>query len=221
LYDQPPKHFKRLSLDEIHSFWLELENENHNIKQISSKIGLETNSSQTLITQQDNDKNVEFRQNRPKVLISSTSWTIDEDFSILLDALKQYDNIQSPKSNPQHLVVIITGKGPLKEHYEELFESAGYRHSTVVTAWLSYDHYSKLLGSVDYGLSFHTSSSGLDLPMKVVDMLACSLPVLALNFNCLDELVTPDSQASYKFNNSEELFNHLKVIITNSLIFII
>ena len=50
---------------------------------------------------------------------SSTSWTEDEDFNVLLEALDAFEAARTaePEAYPR-LVCAITGKGPLKEHYK-------------------------------------------------------------------------------------------------------
>lgn len=92
------------------------------------------------------------------------------------------DNAQLPR-----LLVLISGKGPLRASFErEVAERETSGRWTDVTArcvWLDVEDYPKFLGSADLGISLHQSSSGLDLPMKVVDMFGCGVPVLARNFN--------------------------------------
>ncbi|KAJ3062248.1 mannosyltransferase [Podochytrium sp. JEL0797] len=131
-----------------------------------------------------------YRTKRPAVLVSSTSWTPDEDFSILLSALVEYD--ETADAGHADLVVIVTGKGPQKQMYQERVSKLALRKVKIVTAWLSSEDYPKLLGSADLGVCLHTSSSGLDLPMKVVDMFGCGLPVCAVGYPCLNELVHHD-----------------------------
>jgi len=46
--------------------------------------------------------------------------------------------------------------------------------------------------------------------MKIVDMFGCHLPVCALNFACLPELVC-DGHNGLIFNNSKELANQMEV----------
>ena len=122
------------------------------------------------------------RADRPCLLVSSTSWTPDEDFSILLDAILAYESHASEGGLPR-LLLFITGKGPMKLEYEKKINSLSLTFSRIVTCWLAAEDYPKLLGMCDLGVSLHTSSSGLDLPMKVVDMFGCGLPVCAIDFS--------------------------------------
>ena len=57
----------------------------------------------------------------------------------------------------------------------------------------------------DMGVCLHYSSSGVDLPMKVVDMFGAGLPTLAIKFKSIHELVT-DGIPGYIFKDSKELF---------------
>ena len=130
-----------------------------------------------------------------RVLVSSTSWTPDEDFTMLLDALADYSGLAtSTHPHLPELLVIITGKGPLKEYYLERIASLVGKGElemvTIETAWLSTEDYARLLGSASLGISLHMSSSGVDLPMKVVDMFGAGLPVVGWSrFESWPELV--------------------------------
>jgi beta-1,4-mannosyltransferase len=131
---------------------------------------------------------------KTRLLVSSTSWTPDEDFSMLLDALVDYSATASRDSSLPDIIVVITGKGPQKKHYvseiARLKKQNKLQRVEVHTAWLSTEDYASLLGSADLGISLHTSSSGLDLPMKVVDMFGAGLPVAGwCRFEAWPELV--------------------------------
>ncbi|KAL9835351.1 chitobiosyldiphosphodolichol beta-mannosyltransferase isoform 2-T2 [Geothlypis trichas] len=148
---------------------------------------------------------------RPALLVSSTSWTEDEDFSVLLRALEDYERFIEEGAELPALVCVITGKGPLKDYYNGLIQKLHLKHVQICTPWLEAEDYPLLLGSADLGVCLHKSSSGLDLPMKVVDMFGCCLPVCAIHFECLHELVKHNENGLI-FRDSQELAEQLKML---------
>ncbi|KAI0369957.1 mannosyltransferase [Pilatotrama ljubarskyi] len=170
----------------------------------------------------------ELRPDRPALLVTSTSWTPDEDFSLLLEALKQYERRarecggEDAGQKLPKVLMVVTGKGPLRSKYMreverlQIGEGEGadgpWNYVRCVSLWLEADDYPLLLGSADLGISLHSSSSALDLPMKVVDMFGCGLPVCALGFACLDELVK-DGVNGLVFHNAEQLATQLESLL--------
>ncbi|KAF5974171.1 beta-1 4-mannosyltransferase [Fusarium coicis] len=151
-----------------------------------------------------------------RLIVSSTSWTPDEDFGLLLDALVSYAS--SAEASP--ILAIITGKGPQKELYLEkiktLQEGGKLPGVRIITAWLSTRDYASLLASADLGISLHKSSSGVDLPMKVVDMFGAGLPVAAYSaFESFSELVK-EGQNGCGFETSSELAEILSRLLSFS-----
>jgi beta-1,4-mannosyltransferase len=150
-----------------------------------------------------------------RLLVSSTSWTADEDFGLFLDALCSY-SISATSSHPQlpELVVVITGKGPLKQYYLDkistLRKGDALEMVKIHTDFLSFEDYALLLGSADLGVSLHTSSSGVDLPMKVVDMFGVGLPVVGWGrFAAWPELVKENINGK-GFGSAEEMADILR-----------
>ncbi|CAI4055468.1 hypothetical protein SKDZ_02G2160 [Saccharomyces kudriavzevii ZP591] len=144
-----------------------------------------------------------------KIIVTSTSFTPDEDIGILLGALKIYENsyIKFDSSLPR-ILCFITGKGPLKEKYMKQVKEFDWKRCQIEFLWLSAEDYPRLLQLCDYGVSLHTSSSGLDLPMKILDMFGSGLPVIAMNYPVLDELVQHNVNG-LKFVDRRELHESL------------
>ncbi|ODV77812.1 glycosyltransferase family 33 protein [Suhomyces tanzawaensis NRRL Y-17324] len=123
-----------------------------------------------------------------KILVTATSFTPDEDFNILLDALVKYDSDVALKLPP--ILLIVTGKGPLKQQFLAKAQNLGFTKNIVIrSGWLSSEDYPIILSMADLAVSLHTSSSGIDLPMKIVDFFGCGVPVVSLNFPAIGELV--------------------------------
>lgn len=231
LYDHSPSFFKELSIEDKNKF-------------IKDRLRLSTwndvckQSIYNLDIEEKNDNDEDF-----KIIVSSTSWTEDEDFNILLNALIQYDEtvssykdedcknnsvqttdindyIQSilktsnkngsvfelPNRGLYKLAVIITGKGPDKVKYENKIKELKLKSVRIITKWLESNEYPLLLGSVDFGLSLHKSSSGIDLPMKIIDMFGCCLPVLSIDYKCLREELVENGKNGLLFTDSHDLY---------------
>lgn len=185
LHDRPPELFKPTSKKEKYALF--------------EKLGSDYPELLNFIHM--DEKSTEY----PGLLVSSTSWTEDEDFSILFNALSLYD---SDVNNTSPLVVMVTGKGPMKDFYLDQIKSKQWSKITIYTPWLTPEDYPVLIGCADLGVSLHTSSSGLDLPMKVVDMFGCGVPVCAKNFACLNELVR-HGENGFVFDTELELAEQL------------
>uniref|UniRef100_A0A8C0B0M7 ALG1 mannosyltransferase n=1 Tax=Buteo japonicus TaxID=224669 RepID=A0A8C0B0M7_9AVES len=181
LYDKPASYFKETPLELQHHLYVKLAKDYEPFK---PRYSGSLNAEWTAFTEMDlkNGRVIKAR-GRPALLISSTSWTGLETNS----------------------------KGPLKDYYNGLINKLHFKHIQICTPWLEAEDYPLLLGSADLGVCLHKSSSGLDLPMKVVDMFGCCLPVCAIYFECLHELVKHDENGLI-FRDSNELAEQLKML---------
>uniref|UniRef100_A0A8D0HAK6 Chitobiosyldiphosphodolichol beta-mannosyltransferase n=1 Tax=Sphenodon punctatus TaxID=8508 RepID=A0A8D0HAK6_SPHPU len=210
LYDKPASFFKETPLDLQHKLYMKLAKDYAPFKSRTEPLlpHIEMSAFTERIVRSGSVMHI---KERPALLISSTSWTEDEDFSILLKALEDYEQYINAGAKLPPLVCVITGKGPLKEHYNRLIANINFKHVQICTPWLEAEDYPLLLGSADLGVCLHKSSSGLDLPMKVVDMFGCCLPVCAVHFLCLHELVKHEENGLI-FKDFSELEEQMKML---------
>jgi beta-1,4-mannosyltransferase len=96
LHDRPPQHFRRSNVEETHALWTRL------APRISPgcdgfwpSFEAQHSSPFTTVTRSSGGEGdmqeAELRQDRPALVVSSTSWTADEDFSLLLRAASLYE----------------------------------------------------------------------------------------------------------------------------------
>lgn len=161
-----------------------------------------------------------YKNDKPILMISSTSWTPDEDFGMLFNSFVKIEQILSDfemknKNNNikiRKILFIITGRGPQRDFYMNKINEMNFKYFNIKSVWLNSDDYPKILGSADLGVCLHYSSSGFDLPMKVVDMFASQLPVCAVFYPTIKELVE-ENKNGFLFKNEDELTELLSKII--------
>jgi beta-1,4-mannosyltransferase len=134
--------------------------------------------------------------------VCPTSWTADEDMDLLLDGLQRWD--AQVAGSPLKLMVLITGRGPLREAFEQRLSGLQWRRVILKTAFLDPADYRELLCAAHLGLSLHRSSSGVDLPMKIMDLFGARTPACVLDYGpCLAEQIQP-GRTAVTFRDSQE-----------------
>jgi beta-1,4-mannosyltransferase len=129
-------------------------------------------------------------------IICPSSWTEDEDFDVVVDAVVRLEErirgweATDPGRRFPQLIVLITGDGARRVAFERRFAGLPSRRVHLRARWLEPEEYPQVVGSADLGLCLHRSSSGLDIPIKIADLFGAGVPVCALDYGaCLAERV--------------------------------
>jgi len=208
LYDCPPEMFRPLSTTDQHDLLARIHTQLCVGCPKSWYQNLDPTRHQTLFTEKNAEGECIPLANRPALVTSSTSWTPDEDFGQLIAALVDLDNLILRRQSSLKIMFVVTGKGPQKSHYQQEISKLKLQSIAIQTLWMEPADYPLLLACADLGVSLHTSTSGIDLPMKVLDLFGCGVPVCARNFQCLPELVE-DGVNGRIFESSQELCEQL------------
>jgi beta-1,4-mannosyltransferase len=158
---------------------------------------------------------------RPPLVVCPTSWTPDEDFDLLLEALERTERQLMKVARPVEargatadLVIFLTGRGPLRDTFEQRAARRSFTALAVKTAWLEPADYPTLIGMADLGLCLHQSSSGLDLPMKLADLRGAGVPVATYDYAPVLGEVMNTGREGVTFRDPGELANLLIGIAT-------
>eukprot|EP00602_Paraphysomonas_sp_CaronLab_P006594 CAMPEP_0185035034 /NCGR_PEP_ID=MMETSP1103-20130426/25705_1 /TAXON_ID=36769 /ORGANISM="Paraphysomonas bandaiensis, Strain Caron Lab Isolate" /LENGTH=468 /DNA_ID=CAMNT_0027571941 /DNA_START=27 /DNA_END=1430 /DNA_ORIENTATION=- len=172
--------------------------------QSSSSSQITSSSERTIQTvrlSENGNDTVTMRDDRAVILVTATSWSPDEDFGLLMKALCNLDrSLVRRRSNGRSLtqskvVMVITGKGPMRDAFMQAWKARQENpadrlvYVSIVSVWLEIADYPLMIACADLGICLHTSTSGLDLPMKVLDMFGCGVPVCAIHYPALPELL--------------------------------
>jgi beta-1,4-mannosyltransferase len=144
--------------------------------------------------------------------ICPTSWSADEDLDLLLEGLELWDS-QAGASPRTQLMVLITGRGPLRAEFEGRLSHVSWRRVILRTAFLDPADYRELLRAAHLGFSLHRSSSGVDLPMKIIDLFGARTPALVLDYGaCLKEQIQP-GRTALTFRDSQEFAGRMDELL--------
>lgn len=171
---------------------------------------------------------------RPPIVVCPTSWTPDEDFDLLLEALERAErtltrarsaeasgananHAPGAQADPPALAVFLTGLGPLRATFEQRAARRNFKAIAVKTAWLDPADYPTFIGMADLGLCLHQSSSGLDLPMKLADLRGAGVPVATYEYSQVLGEVMETGREGVTFRDPGDLANLLVSVATRSV----
>jgi beta-1,4-mannosyltransferase len=144
--------------------------------------------------------------------VCPTSWGDDEDMHLLLEGLRRWDSQASPSTLPR-LMVLLTGRGPLRAEFEQRLSQVSWRRVIPRTAFFDPADYRELLRAAHIGFSLHRSSSGVDLPMKIMDLFGARTPASVLDYGpCLAEQIQPGYTA-VTFRDSHEFAQRIDELL--------
>ena len=163
---------------------------------------------------------------RPPIVVCPTSWTPDEDFDLLLEALERAERtlrrartLEAPEARRDLplLALFLTGVGPLRATFEQRATRRDFSAIAVKTAWLDPADYPTFVGMADLGLCLHQSSSGLDLPMKLADLRGAGVPVATYDYSQVLGEVMETGREGVTFRDPGDLANLLVSVATRSI----
>jgi beta-1,4-mannosyltransferase len=160
---------------------------------------------------------------RPPIVVCPTSWTPDEDFDLLLEALERAERVlagaahAAGTSAENQLAVFLTGKGALQETFEQRAARRSFKAIAVRTMWLQPSDYPTLVGMADLGLCLHQSSSGLDLPMKLADLRGAGVPTATYDYAPVLGEVMTNGHEGVTFRDPGELASLFVAIAARTL----
>lgn len=123
---------------------------------------------------------LELAPDRRTVIIPS-SWSVDDDFDLLSRAIPQLAQLVERGVLPP-LQLLLTGDGPLRVSVGDTLRGLADEHVRIFDVCLEYEEYLGLLRRADVGLSLHRSTSKLDVPIKIFDMMSAGLDIVALDY---------------------------------------
>jgi beta-1,4-mannosyltransferase len=192
LHDRPAQFFAKPSLEAANDLWLRLARE------------------------------LNLGSRRVPIVVCPTSWTPDEDFDILLEALERTERVLTTErgaaadGDAPVLAVLMTGRGELRETFEKRVSRRTLKRLAVRTVWLEPADYPVLIGMADLGLCLHQSSSGLDLPMKIADFRGAGVPVCAYDYSPVIGEVLTNGHQGLTFRDPGELSHVLLALAHGS-----